>query len=132
MSRVAVVTGGASGLGHAICTGLSNDGHRVAVLDIDAEAAENTAAQLQANGTAAVAVGVDVSDEHAVQAAFDTVRTQLGAVEILVTSAAIAGFTRLLPPLPANSSTRARTSVRACSRRPCPFSVFTGIRPSLR
>lgn len=94
MSRVAVVTGGASGLGHAICSGLGNDGHRVAVLDIDAEAAEKVAAQLQADGTPAVAVGVDVSDEDAVGAAFHTVRTELGAVEILVTSAAVAGFTR--------------------------------------
>lgn len=94
MGRVAVVTGGASGLGYAICTGLANDGHRVAVLDIDGEAAEKVAAQLRADGASAVAVGVDVSDEPAVQAAFDTVRTQLDAVEILVTSAAIAGFTR--------------------------------------
>lgn len=94
MSRVAVVTGGASGLGRAISLALARDGHKVAVLDINAEAADEVAAELQALGTQARGVGVDVSDERATQVAFDTVRSQLGPVEILVTSAAIAGFTR--------------------------------------
>ncbi|KUI28365.1 short-chain dehydrogenase [Mycobacterium sp. IS-1742] len=94
MSRVAVVTGGASGLGEAICAGLAGDGHRVAVLDVDDEAAQKLAARLREHGAQAVAVAVDVSDESAVQQGFGTVRSELGPVEILVTSAAIAGFTR--------------------------------------
>lgn len=94
MSRVAVVTGGASGLGEAICTGLAADGHRVAVLDLDADAANRVAASLRGNGASAVGVAVDVSDEDAVVRAFDAVRTEFGPVEILVTSAAIGGFTR--------------------------------------
>lgn len=94
MTRVAVVTGGASGLGRAISTALARDGHKVAVLDINAEAADEVAAELQNLGTQARGLGVDVADERATQAAFDTVRSQLGPVEILVTSAAIAGFTR--------------------------------------
>jgi NAD(P)-dependent dehydrogenase (short-subunit alcohol dehydrogenase family) len=88
------VTGGASGLGQAISAGLAHDGHRVAVLDVNVEAAEKVAAELNAVGATAIAVGVDVSDEAATQSAFDTVRNGLGPVEILVTSAAIAGFTR--------------------------------------
>lgn len=94
MTRVAVVTGGASGLGRAVSTALARDGHKVAVLDINAEAADEVAAELQTLGTQARGIGVDVSDEQGTQRAFDLVRSQLGPVEILVTSAAIAGFTR--------------------------------------
>ncbi|MDW5609697.1 SDR family NAD(P)-dependent oxidoreductase [Mycolicibacterium sp. D5.8-2] len=94
MSRVAVVTGGASGLGEAICAGLAADGHRVAVLDLDGDAAEKLAAEMRDRGASAVAVPVDVSDEAAVESAFATVRAEFGPIEILVTSAAIGGFTR--------------------------------------
>jgi NAD(P)-dependent dehydrogenase (short-subunit alcohol dehydrogenase family) len=92
---VAVVTGGASGLGEAICAGLAADGHRVAVLDLDGVAAEKVAAELRGRGAQAVGVAVDVADETAVERGFSVVRTELGPVEILVTSAAIGGFTRL-------------------------------------
>jgi NAD(P)-dependent dehydrogenase (short-subunit alcohol dehydrogenase family) len=88
------VTGGGSGLGQAISIKLAADGHRVAVLDIDIEAGEKVAAEIHAAGGTAVAVGVDVSDEDAVVAGFDSVRMAFGPIEILVTSAAIAGFTR--------------------------------------
>jgi 2-hydroxycyclohexanecarboxyl-CoA dehydrogenase len=94
MTRVAVVTGGGSGLGQNIAAHLARGGRRVAVLDIDTEAAEKVSAELTADGASAIAVGVDVSDALAVAGAFDTVRDTLGPVEILVTSAAIAGFTR--------------------------------------
>lgn len=91
MTRVAVVTGGASGLGAAVCAGLARDGHRVAVLDLDSDAADRVAERI---GGSVIGVGADVSDESAVDAAFARVRAELGPVEILVTSAAIGGFTR--------------------------------------
>jgi 2-hydroxycyclohexanecarboxyl-CoA dehydrogenase len=94
MSRNAVVTGGGSGLGRSISVKLAADGHRLAVVDVDVENAEKVAADIQAAGGRAIAVGADVSDEAAVESAFATVRDALGPVEILVTSAAIAGFTR--------------------------------------
>jgi len=94
VSRVAVVTGGASGLGQAISLALARDGHKVAVLDINAEAAESVAGAVRRLGGEALGVGVDVADEDATEAAFEAVRSQLGPTEILVTSAAIAGFTR--------------------------------------
>ncbi|OBJ24243.1 SDR family oxidoreductase [Mycobacterium colombiense] len=94
MSRVAVVTGGGSGLGQAISMKLAADGHRVAVMDVNVESAESVAAQARAAGGTALSVAADVSDEDAVVAAFGTVRDSLGAAQILVTSAAIAGFTR--------------------------------------
>jgi 2-hydroxycyclohexanecarboxyl-CoA dehydrogenase len=94
LSRTAVVTGGGSGLGLSISAKLAADGHRVAVLDVNAEAAEKVAAEISAVGGTALGVGVDVSDEDAVESGFATVREEFGPVEILVTSAAIAGFTR--------------------------------------
>jgi 2-hydroxycyclohexanecarboxyl-CoA dehydrogenase len=89
MSRVAVVTGGGSGMGVGISRHLSAAGHRVAVLDIDGEAAEQTAKDLSGD---AIAVEVDVSDRAAVDKALDKVRSALGSIEIMVTSAAIASF----------------------------------------
>jgi 2-hydroxycyclohexanecarboxyl-CoA dehydrogenase len=94
MSRIAVVTGGGSGLGRSISLKLAADGHRVAVVDVNSENAEKVAAEIHAAGGTAIALGVDVSDEGAVEAGFATVRDKFGPVEILVTSAAIAGFTR--------------------------------------
>lgn len=91
-SRVAVVTGGASGIGEASCRHLAALGHRVAVLDLDAERAASVAESLRGLGTTALAVGVDVSDRDAVDAAFAKVRADLGPVEILVTSAGLMAF----------------------------------------
>ena len=90
MERVAVVTGGASGIGASICEHLARAGNRVAVLDRDAEAARRVAASLAAE---ACAVETDVSDAQAVRRAFEDVRAQLGPVHVLVTSAAVSGFT---------------------------------------
>ena len=94
MTRVAVVTGGGSGLGQTISEHLAREGHRVAVLDVDAEAAEKVSADLAACAASAVAVQVDVADPVGVAGAFETVRGKLGPIEILITSAAVAGFTR--------------------------------------
>lgn len=87
-SRVAVVTGGASGIGLGIAKFLTNDGHRVALLDRDGPGAEAAAKDL----TDAIGIECDVSDRSEVAAAFATVRSELGPVEILVTSAGIESF----------------------------------------
>ncbi len=100
MSRVAAVTGGASGIGLGVAHQLAADGHRVAVLDRNVEAATAAATELQAEGATALAVAVDVADRGSVDAAYEQVRAELGPVEILVTSAGIEAFTPLLEITP--------------------------------
>jgi len=92
MSRVAVVTGAASGMGLAIGRRLASLGHRVALLDLDGAAAGSAAAELASSGTAALGMTVDVADRAAVDAALARVRTELGPVEIMVTSAGLDEF----------------------------------------
>lgn len=92
MSRVAVVTGGASGMGEATCHELGRRGHKVAVFDLNSAAAQRVTDDLRAQGVAAVAVTADVSDRAAVDDAFAKIRSELGAVEILVTSAGLFGY----------------------------------------
>jgi NAD(P)-dependent dehydrogenase (short-subunit alcohol dehydrogenase family) len=90
--HVAVVTGGASGVGRAVCGRLARDGHAIGVLDLDPEAAEQTVRTLTAGGGRAIAVPVDVAARDSVDEAFAAVRRALGPVTILVTSAAVSGF----------------------------------------
>jgi 2-hydroxycyclohexanecarboxyl-CoA dehydrogenase len=92
VSRVAVVTGGASGIGLGVARDLAGNGHRVAVLDRNGDAARAAADELRASGATAIAQEVDVADRRAVDQAFAEVRSQLGAVEVLVTSAGIESF----------------------------------------
>ena len=96
VSRTAVVTGGGSGMGEAICHHLARQGRQVAVLDVNGDAAERVAKELEAEGFAALGVPVDVSDRAAVEAALDRVRRSLGRIEIMVTSAGIEGFVDFL------------------------------------
>jgi 2-hydroxycyclohexanecarboxyl-CoA dehydrogenase len=92
MSRVAVVTGAASGMGLGIARHLSAAGRRVALLDLDGDAVTAAAADLGREGASARGAQVDVSDRGAVDEAIARVRTELGPVEILVTSAGLDEF----------------------------------------
>ena len=92
MSRVAVVTGGGSGMGEAICHDLGARGHKIAVLDINGQAAQQVCEALREKGVDALSAAVDVSDRAAVEEAFATVRAELGPVHILVTSAGMVDF----------------------------------------
>jgi 2-hydroxycyclohexanecarboxyl-CoA dehydrogenase len=92
MTRVAVVTGGASGMGEATCHELGRRGHKVAVLDLDGDGAQRVAEDLRAEGITALGVAADVADRPMVEEAFAKVRSELGPVGILVTSAGLFGF----------------------------------------
>ena len=89
---VAVVTGGAAGIGRAISLRLGRDGARVAVLDIRQESAEET---LRMAGGDGVALVCDVSDSSAVDAAFARVESELGPVDVLVNNAGAVGTDHL-------------------------------------
>jgi 2-hydroxycyclohexanecarboxyl-CoA dehydrogenase len=88
-SRVAVVTGGASGIGEATCHELGRRGLKVAVLDVNEQAAQRLSEELGAKDVASVGLGADVTDRAAVEEAFAKVRTELGPVSVLVTSAGL-------------------------------------------
>ncbi len=94
MSRVAVVTGAASGMGLAIGQQLAARGNRVALLDRAGDVAEQEAEKLRAGGAEAIAAEVDVSERAAIDAALEQVRGEFGPVEILVTSAGIDEFSK--------------------------------------
>ena len=88
--RIAVITGGARGIGFATAQNLVSEGTCVALLDINADGITSAAQRLnEAGGGEAMAVTTDISDEKAVAAAISAVTDRWGAPEILVSSAAI-------------------------------------------
>jgi 2-dehydro-3-deoxy-L-rhamnonate dehydrogenase (NAD+) len=91
--RVAVVTGGAQGIGLAIAHRLAGAGARVAIADIGDQTAEQAVAMLRDEGLQAISVEVDISDEAAVTRMLQTVHRELGQVAILVNNAGISGGT---------------------------------------
>lgn len=88
-NRAAVVTGGATGIGAAICRALARDGANIAIWDRNTEAARSIADEVSALGRKAVACTVDVSRKVDIESALRRVRDELGPVSILVNGAAI-------------------------------------------
>jgi Dehydrogenases with different specificities (related to short-chain alcohol dehydrogenases) len=87
--RTAIVTGAARGIGAAIARRLSDDGLAVAVLDLDETACKAVVDEIESSGGKALAVGADVADEEAVEAAVARVASELGAPTVLVNNAGI-------------------------------------------
>jgi len=87
--RVAIVTGGARGIGRAICFALARRGAKVAVTDIDYSGAERTAEEIRDDDGRALAIQVDVTDRPSVKRAVQEVLEQLGRLDILVNNAGI-------------------------------------------
>ena len=84
--KVAVVTGGGSGIGEAICVRLAAEGAKVGVLDVAGEAAALTATLVSG-----IAVMADVSDSASVEGALEQVEAELGPVDVWVNNAGIKG-----------------------------------------
>ena len=89
MTRVAIVTGAARGIGAATARRLAADGMAVAVLDLSAQQCEPVVAEIQAAGGRALAVGADVSSEGAVAEAVAATAELLGPPTVLVNNAGI-------------------------------------------
>jgi 3-oxoacyl-[acyl-carrier protein] reductase len=88
---VAIVTGGAGGIGQATCRRLADDGMVVVLADIDGTAAKSVAADLSADGRVVEPAGVDVTDSASVQAMVDDLDRRFGRIDVLVNNA---GFPR--------------------------------------
>jgi sorbitol-6-phosphate 2-dehydrogenase len=88
--RIALVTGGAQGLGEAICQRLAREGAHVVVADLNLVSAEQVAADIVAEtGRRAIAQGVDVTDEIQVEAVVRRTIDLFGSLDILVSNAGV-------------------------------------------
>jgi 2-hydroxycyclohexanecarboxyl-CoA dehydrogenase len=86
-NRVALVTGGAQGIGRGITAALAEQGFRVAIADLNLETATQTAKDLSEAGGTVIAVEANVTDSASVRAAVAAVERELGPVEIAVNNA---------------------------------------------
>jgi NAD(P)-dependent dehydrogenase (short-subunit alcohol dehydrogenase family) len=87
--KVAVVTGGAGGIGSATARALAREGASVAMLDIDQTGAERVAAEIWDTGGDALAVAVDLSEEPGVAGAIRSVVDHFGRLDVLHNNAAL-------------------------------------------
>jgi NAD(P)-dependent dehydrogenase (short-subunit alcohol dehydrogenase family) len=94
--KVAVVTGGATGIGRAIVERLAAEGAAVTIADIQAEAAAELAAQLETGGGRGLSCVTDVTDADAVGRLVETTIAEFGGVDILVNNAVTAPATSCL------------------------------------
>lgn len=90
--KVAVVTGGGSGIGRAVSTVLADKGASVAIWDLNAAGAEETVAIIHKAGGTAVAIVGDAADTTAIAAAAHRTREELGPVAILVNNAGVSTY----------------------------------------
>ncbi len=86
MSQVVIITGGAGGIGSAICRGFANDGHTIVVADFDREGAERLAKDL---GGEAVALQVDVGNKESVGRMVEESLNRFGKIDVLLNGAGI-------------------------------------------
>jgi meso-butanediol dehydrogenase / (S,S)-butanediol dehydrogenase / diacetyl reductase len=86
----AAVTGGGSGIGRATCRRMAEEGARVAVVDLDGDAADAVAKEIDG-----VAFGVDVGDPEAVRAAVDEAAARLGGLSFIYNNAGTSAFGRM-------------------------------------
>ena len=88
--KVAIVTGGGSGIGQASARALGREGANVAIFDRDAESAKQTADELKVQGCEAIALKIDVSCEEDVRAGIAKTSAKFGNIDILHNNAGIA------------------------------------------
>jgi NAD(P)-dependent dehydrogenase (short-subunit alcohol dehydrogenase family) len=92
MTRVALITGAAQGLGRAIAERLAADGMGVVIADIQQDVAQRTADEFTAAGSTASVLPLDVTDEASVAQAYAEIERRYGQLHILVNNAGVAGL----------------------------------------
>ncbi len=100
--KVAVITGGASGIGRGISRALAAQGAHVVVADVEEEPARHAAEDLRACGVRAVAVACDVSNRDAVEALAERAFSELGRVDVLVNNAGVGAAAKVADAKPAD------------------------------
>lgn len=98
--RVSIVTGGAHGIGRAACLAFAAAGDRVVVVDIDANAARDTAQAVQALGGEAMGVAADVGQSVQVQAYVQAALERFGRIDVLFNNAGIPGVQKPVAEYP--------------------------------
>ena len=88
-AKVAIVTGGAQGIGRAIALGLGREGAKVVVADLQGDKARDVAGELEALGTEAYPAEVNVANESSVQRLANATFDRFGRVDILVNNAGV-------------------------------------------
>lgn len=99
-NRTAAITGGGGGIGGATCRRFAAEGAKVAVLDLNRDAAETVAAEIRAAGGTAEAFHCDIADRASVDAAVAAIESKLGPIDILVNNAGwdvFKPFTKTVP-----------------------------------
>jgi len=90
--KIALVTGGASGIGRATALAFAREGARVAVADIREDAAQNTVSEIKAMGGQALAIACDVTDDDAVKAMIAATVDAFGGLDCAFNNAGIAPY----------------------------------------
>src|SRR3546814_4816339 len=85
--KTVIVTGGGGGIGGATCRRFAQEGAHVAILDVNLDAATQTASAITATGATAVPFRCDITNRVEVDAAIDAAESGLGAIDILVNNA---------------------------------------------
>ena len=88
-NKVAVITGGAQGIGRAIALEMAREGAKVVVADLQSDKATAVASEIKALGSAALGVGVNVAEESSVKRLSEATFTEFGRIDILVNDAGI-------------------------------------------
>lgn len=96
--KVAIITGGGIGIGKAYCLGFAREGAKVVSADIDFDAAQSVAREIEEKGGEAMAIRTDVSDEDGTKTMAKKAADRFGRIDILINNASL--FTALGPGKP--------------------------------
>ena len=121
--KFAIVTGAGSGIGKSIALAFADNGAHVAILDIEAEAARETAEAVLSRGGAASEYACDVGDQAAVDSVFESELKQHGRIDIVVNNAGVSAIGRVEDTSEADFERVFRTNVKG---------VYNGLRAAVR